>query len=210
MDLDLRTVDKLLTTTRAVRKRLDPTRPVPRDVIMDCLRLAIQAPSAADAQNWRWVVVTDPTIRKEIAAIHSADNEDFLRGELERLEDGPERRRIASALYLVEHLHEVPAFVLPYVIDPGLEGLQGQPMPPALLYGSIFPAMWSFQLALRSRGLGTTPVFVTSEAQVSEVVGAPADSHLAGLLPVAYYTGSTFKPARRHPVEDVTFFDRWG
>jgi hypothetical protein len=108
VDLDPTTVDKLLTTTRAVRKRLDLSRPVPRDV-----------------------------------------------------------------------------------------------------NGSIFPEMWSFQLALRSRGLGTTSVFVTSELLVSEVVGAPTGSHLAGLLPVAYYTGSTFTPARRCPVEDVTSFDRW-
>ena len=209
MTLDLATVDELLTTTRAVRKRLDLTRPVPLEVVLDCLRLATQAPSAADAQNWRWVVVTDPAVRKEIAALQAGDGE-FLRGEVARLDDGSERRRFQSALHLVEHLQEVPVLVVAYAIDPDLAGLKGQQLPPALLFGSIFPAVWSFQLAMRSRGLGTTPIFVADQDRLAEIVGAPEDAHLAAVLPVAYYTGTTFKPASRRPVEDVTFWNHWG
>ena len=210
MDLDLATVDRLLSTTRSVRKRLDLTRPVPADVITECIRLATQAPTAADAQNWHWVAVTDVSKRRAIADMHRAANEEFARGEVARLDPGAELRRMDSALYLIEHLHEVPVLVLAYVLDPHLEALEGQLPPPAALYGSIFPAVWSFQLALRARGLGTSPLFVADEAAVSAVVGAPEDANIASLLPVAYYTGESFKPAQRRPVEDVLSWDRWG
>jgi nitroreductase len=210
MSLDLATVDALLTTTRAVRKRLDLDRPVPRDVILECLRLAVQAPSAADTQIWRSVVVTDEVQRKKIADVRRSVDEAYVRGEIERLEDGPERRRFVSALYLLEHLHEVPALVLAYAVAPELRGLEGAELPPALVYGSIFPAVWSFQLALRSRGLGSTPLFAPEEESIADVVGAPPDAQLVTLLPVAYFTGSTFQPARRRPVEEVTFWDTWG
>lgn len=209
MNLDLATVDELLTTTRAVRKRLDLNRPVPRHVILDSLRIATQAPSAADAQNWRWLVVTDAAIRREIADIRRSSDEEFIRAKVAGLEDGLERRRMESALYLLEHLHEVPALVLAYAIDPELEGLQGQPVPPALLYGSIFPAVWSLQLALRARGLGTTPLAVPEETRIARLVGAPSDAHLATLLAVAYYKGTSFKPAHRRPVEEVTHWNHW-
>ncbi len=201
MDLDIDTVDRLLSTTRAVRKRLDLTRPVPRDVIIDCMRLATQAPTAADTQNWRFVVVTDERLRKAIGDVHRADTEEFIRG-LRADSDGAARRRLDSALYLIEHLHEVPALVLAYVLDDGA-------LPPMVLHGSIFPAVWSFQLALRARGLGTTPVWVENERAVSEIVGAPDDARLASLLPTAYYTGETFQPARRRPVDEVLFWERW-
>jgi nitroreductase len=202
VDLDLDTVDRLLSTTRAVRKRLDLTRPVPRDVIAECLRLATQAPTAADTQNWRFVVVTDETRRKAIGDLHRADNEEFIRGLLAE-SDGAARRRLDSALFLIEHLHEVPVHVLAYVLDDGQ-------LPPMVLYGSIFPAVWSFQLALRARGLGTTPVWVESDRAVGEIVGAPAEARLAALLPTAYYTGDTFRPARRRPLDEVLFWDAWG
>lgn len=208
-DLDLATVDRLLSTTRAVRKRLDLTRPVPDRVIEDALRLAVQAPSAADEQNWRWVVVTDPEVRQAIADVHRAGNEPFLRSALDGLAPGSERRRLESALYLVEHLHEVPALVLAYVLTPDLPGLGDRALPPGLLYGSIWPAAWSFQLALRARGLGTTPVYVTDQAAVGEIVAAPANAELTTLLPVAYYTGDTFEPARRRPLDEVVHWNIW-
>jgi nitroreductase len=209
MDLDVGTVDRLLTTTRAVRKRLDLTRPVPPDVITECVRLATQAPSAADAQNWRWVVITEPGLRKEIADIRRADDLAFIQAKVAGLGPGPERRRMESALYLLEHLHEVPVLVLPYVLDLDLDGLEGQPVPPALLYGSIFPAVWSFQLALRSRGLGTTPLAAPDERAIAQVIGAPEDAHLSAFLPVAYYIGESFRPAARRPVDEVLAWDGW-
>lgn len=207
MEFDLASVDQLLSTTRSVRRRLNFGKPVPEAVIIECLRLATQAPSAADAQNWRWVVITDARPRIAIAEIHRAANEEYVRSELDGLKEGASRRRLESALYLIEHLHEAPVHVLAYVLESSIES---QGLPPAVLYGSIFPAVWSFQLALRSRGLGTTPLFVADEAAVAAVVGAPAEARVASLLPVAYYTGDSFKPASRRPIEDVLYWNRWG
>jgi nitroreductase len=209
-DLDVATVDRLLSTTRSVRRRLDPRRPVPDGIIRQCLELAVQAPSPADVQSWRWVVVTDEATRKAIADMYRAANEPYVRGELERVGEGAERRRFVSVLDLIDHLHEIPVLVAAYVLEPDLPGLGDQAMPPALLYGGAFPAVWSFQLALRARGLGTTPLFVADEAPLAEIVGAPANAHLVALLPVAYYTGTTFKPAPRRPLDEVAFGDTWG
>ena len=204
MDLDLETVDRLLTTTRAVRKRLDLTRAVPPEVITECVRLATQAPSAADMQNWRWVAVTEERRRMAIGDIHRAGGDAvFVRGLLAKAV-GAERRRLESALYLTDHLHEAPVIMLVYALEP-----DGQQLPPPVLYGSVFPAMWSFQLALRSRGLGSSPMWVENEQAVNEVVGAPATARAAAMLPVAYYTGETFKPAARRPVDEVLSWDAW-
>jgi nitroreductase len=207
MELDLATVDRLLSTTRAVRRRLDLTRPVPTGVITECVRLATQAPTAGDAQNWRWVVVSDPRRREAIAEIHRATNEAYVRGRVAALGEGAERRRMESVLHLIDHLHEVPVHVLAYALDPEPEGRK---LPPVLLYGSVFPAVWSFQLALRARGLGTTPLYVANEAAVAAVVGAPDGAYLASLLPVAYFTGDSFRPAARRPVEEVLYWNAWG
>jgi nitroreductase len=209
MDLDRDTVDRLLTTTRAVRRRLDVTRSVPADVVTECLELALQAPTAADQQNWRWIVVTDADLRRQIGSLYRAANDDFVRGQVEGLEPGAERRRMESVLHLVEHLADVPVLVAAYVIEPELEGLGDQQVPPALLYGSIYPAVWSFQLALRSRGLGTVPLFIPDEASLADLLGAPERAHLASLLPVAYHTGKTFRRAHRLPVADVVGWNGW-
>ncbi len=138
MELDVAMIDHLLSTTRSVRRRLDVARQVPREVITECIRLATQAPSAANAQNWRWVVVTDSERRKAIAEIHRAGNEAYAQRELEVLPDGADRRRMASALHLIRRLHRVPVHVLVYALDPELDGLNGHDVPPALLYGSVF------------------------------------------------------------------------
>jgi nitroreductase len=68
---ELTQTDKLLSTTRSVRKRLDLDRPVPTSVIVECLTLAIQAPTGSNEQGWRWLVVTDPDKRRELARMYS-------------------------------------------------------------------------------------------------------------------------------------------
>jgi nitroreductase len=208
-DLDIPTVDRLLTTTRAVRKRLDPSRPVPEATITECLRIAVQAPSAADSQSWRWLVLTSPEPKQAVAAIFRRASEP-VRGFLTDAEaagDEAARRRLSSSLYLVDHLHEMPVLVLACVVD---EEVDGQHLPPLAHYGSIFPAIWSFQLALRSRGLGSTPMLLPDPKAVVDLLGIPADVEPVSLVPVAYYTGETFKPANRRPVEEITYWNRWG
>ncbi len=207
-ELDLVTVDELLSTTRAVRKRLDLTRPVPREVILDCLRLAIQAPTGSNAQRWRWIVVTDPDTRAALADLYrnppaSSGEPTGARSEPPPETTGPMRRMMESAMYLREHLHEVPALVVPCTEDAG--GAAGWAP-------SIYPAVWSFMLALRSRGLGSciTTGHLFRQEEAAALLGVPDEFVQACLLPVAYFTGETFRPAARRPVEEITYWDRWG
>jgi len=203
--LDLDTVDKLLTTTRAVRKRLDLTRPVELDVVLECLDLALQAPTGSNQQTWRWLVVTDPGVRVALADLYRnlpADRPPTRLGSVPPPEE-QQARVTDSAGYLMQHLHEVPVLVVPCVEDVG--GAAGWAP-------SIYPAVWSFMLALRSRGLGSvlTTVHLYRQAEAAALLGVPAGFVQSCLLPVAYFTGDDFRPAERRPVEEVTFVDHWG
>ncbi len=202
---DLATVDKLLTTTRAVRKRLDLTRPVELDVIMECLRLAIQAPTGSNQQTWRWLVVTDPEVRGRLADLYRTLPADrpTSRAPTTTPPAAQQERVSESAGYLMEHIHEVPVLVVPCVEDTG--GAAGWAP-------SIYPAVWSLLLALRSRGLGSviTTVHLYRRAEADALLGVPDGFVQACLLPVAYYTGDDFKPADRRPVEELTYLDHWG
>ena len=154
MTLDISTCDELLATTRAVRKRLDLTRPVPREVIEACLELAVQAPTGSNSQTWRWLVVDDADKRQALADLYRRGGEAYLTAAGETA-TGQTARVFESALYLMEHLHEVPVHVIPC--------LEGRPREGASVtqlggyYASIYPAVWNFQLALRARGLGSCP-----------------------------------------------------
>jgi nitroreductase len=203
--LDLDTVDKLLTTTRAVRKRLDLTRPVELDVVMECLELALQAPTGSNQQTWRWLVVTDPDVRGALADLYRnlpSDRPTTRLGSVPPPED--QQARVSdSAGYLMQHMHEVPVLVVPCVEDVG--GAVGWPP-------SIYPAVWSFMLALRSRGLGSvlTTVHLYREAEAAALLGVPDGFVQSCLIPVAYYTGDDFRPADRRPVGEITYLNRWG
>ena len=203
--LDLDTVDKLLTTTRAVRRRLDLTRPVEIDVVMECLRLAIQAPTGSNQQTWRWIVVTDPQVRGQLAELYRNLPDDRPPVRLSSMPPPAEQqeRLMDSSNQLMEHIHEVPVLVVPCIEDAG--GAAGWPP-------SIYPAVWSFQLALRSRGLGSvlTTVHLYRRREADELLGVPDGFVQACLLPVAYFTGDDFQPADRRPVEELTYLDRWG
>jgi nitroreductase len=202
---DLDTVDRLLTTTRAVRKRLDMGRSVPVEVILECLRLAVQAPSGTNAQTWRWLVVTDPEVKRGLAELYQnpPPPSSAPRTEPSVPDTAQQRRVVESARYLTEHMHEVPAMVVPCILEAG--GAAGWAP-------SIYPAVWSFLLALRSRGLGSviTTVHLFRKSEAAELLGIPNGYAQACLLPVAYYTGDDFKPAVRRPVEEVAFLDHWG
>lgn len=211
---DLATTDLLLSTTRAVRKRLDLERPVEAEVIEQCLRLAIQAPTGSNAQGWRWLVVSDPALRKELAELYRRGAADYL-AEAEktaRAQGNKQNARIFdSAVYLLEHLAAVPVHVIPCIEGRVAEG-PASGVTGAGLYGSIFPAVWSFQLALRSRGLGSvlTTLHLFCEKETAELLSIPDNFTQAGLLPVAYTVGTEFKAAKRRPIEEVSFWNGWG
>jgi nitroreductase len=209
---DLTQIDRLLTTTRAVRRRLDLDRPVEREVVLDCLRVALQAPSGGNTQPWRWLVVDDPDVRAGLADLYRRAYDPYIEMQKDavRAAGGDDRGPILrSSDYLAEHLHEVPVHVIPCL----LTRLPDNPSPADMagLYGSILPAVWSFQLALRSRGLGSafTTLHLHHEREAAELLGIPATVTMAALLPVAYTKGHDFRPADRKPVEAVTYWNAW-
>ena len=208
------TPDELLTTTRAVRKRLDLTRPVEREVIEECLAIAQQGPSASNMQQWSFVVVTDPDRRAALAELYRKGAETYSRNRPDSQFDNPERvatqtRVISSAMYLVEHLHQVPVHVIPCINGRG----DNRPVVvQSALWGTVAPAAWSFMLAARARGLGTvwTSFHLFHEEAAAEILGIPYDRVMqAALIPVAYTRGSNFRPAPREPLERIIHWDTW-
>ena len=207
--MDISSIDELLTTTRAVRKRLDLTRPVPRDVILECIQLAMQAPTASNAQDWRWLVVTDAEKRAAIAEIYRTVGAQYLTQAAATATDPQTKRVYQSALSLTTTLAQVPVHVIP-CLDNRIDGTNH--LVAASAWASILPAGWSFLLALRSRGLGSvwTTMHLAKEREVGEVLGIPDTATQAALFPVAYTIGTDFRAAVRPPAETITFWDTWG
>ncbi len=216
MSIDRAAADKLLTTTRSVRKRLDLTRPVELELIQECIDIALQAPTGTNAQNWSFVVVTDQAKRTAIAEYYKQGLDGMVAsGYPPPLEPGDPREHVMpkvmdSASYLADIMDQVPVFVIPCVLG----RVENVPMvvAQASTYGSILPAAWSFMLACRARGLGTawTTIHLFHEAAVAELLGIPADWTQTALFPVAYYTGDDFKPAHRLGSAALTHWDSWG
>jgi nitroreductase len=209
--------DELLSTTRAVRKRLDLGRPVERELIEQCLTLAQQAPTGSNRQGWHFVVVTDPARRAALAELYRrAWN--WYRGQAgagDRPTPGSgarqatQRRVISSAQYLADRMHEVPVMVVPCIEH------ERAPQPIAAqagMLGSILPAVWSFCLAARARGLGTcwTTLHLRHEEEAAGVLGIPYDKILqVALIPVAHTRGTDFKPGPREPLERIVHWEGW-
>jgi nitroreductase len=207
--VDIASVDELLTTTRAVRKRLDLTRPVSHEVILECIRLAMQAPTSSNAQDWRWLVITDADKRAAVAEIYRNAGAEYLAYAAANTTDPQTRRVYESAMGLTETLGKVPVHVIP-CLDGRFDGTNH--LIAASAWASIIPAGWSFLLALRSRGLGSvwTTLHLAKEREVAEVLGIPDTVTQAALFPVAYTIGTDFKPAARPPAETITFWNTWG
>ena len=211
------TPDELLSTTRAVRKRLDFTRPVERAVLEECLALAVQAPSGSNRQRWHFVMVTDPDKRQALAGLYRRHWDSYRAGPTfvgnltsgDPARDATQARVASSAQYLADHFHEAPVLVVPCISGrrDGLPTvLQGG------LFASILPAVWSFMLAARSRGLGTclTTLHLESEQDAAKVLGIPyPDVMQVALIPVAYTIGTDFKSAPREPLDSIVHWDGW-
>ncbi len=208
------TPEELLTTTRSVRRRLDLNRPVPRELIVECIQTATQAPTGSNRQQWQWIVVTDQDKRSFIGECYRKAWYAYATGGRPTYTaEDPRAARQAqiqtSARYLADHMGEVPALVIACI-----EGrVEGQPnVAMAGLYGSILPAAWSFMLAARLRGLGSayTTLHLGYEREVAELLGLPFEQVAqAALLPVAYYTGEGFQQAARIPLESILHWDQW-
>jgi len=200
--------DELLSTTRAVRKRLDLDRPVERDVLLECVELAVQAPSGSNMQRWHWVFVTEPDKKAALAELYNrVFRVTYTPDALGQLDAAGERIR-ESAQHLADHLHEVPAMLVPCQWGrPGPDGANQ-----AGYWGSILPAVWSFLLAARSRGLGSvwTTMHLAHEREAADILGIPYERCAqAGLFPIAYTIGSDFKPGPRKDLDAIVHWDRW-
>lgn len=207
MELDLKTCDLLLGTTRAVRKRLDLERSVPRKIVTDCLDLAVQAPTGSNSQTWRWVVVDDPKIRSDLADLYRRHASRYLYGAATQENDNQTKRVFQSAIYLMENLERVPIHVIPCILGRVPQGSNG-----AGFFASIYPAVWNFQLALRARGLGSclTTLHLGSEREAAEILNIPDHVTQTALLPVAWTIGTHFKRAKRPPADTVTYWNNFG
>jgi nitroreductase len=205
----LLTPDELLSTTRAVRRRLDFTRPVEREVIEDCLRLAQQAPSGSNSQKWHFVVVTDAAKRTELGELWRRGAERYLAAAKLNPQPSQDERLLESVRHLAAHIHEVPVHVIPCVngrTDGEAAFIQ------AGRWASIMPATWSFMLAARARGLGTawTSFHLAHEREAADILGIPSEDVMqAALIPVAYTVGGPFKPARRNGLDTMVHWDAW-
>lgn len=211
---NLKIVDHLLKTTRSVRKRLDLSKPVEREVIEECLEIAIQAPTGSNQQRWQFIVITDEEKRAKISEYYRTSFEAY-RGTTDKpapvtapegVDMAQMKRVVSSAQYLADNMHKVPVLLIACYEGRPSGGNQ------AGFFGSILPAVWSLMLALRARGLGSawTTLHLPYEQEVAELLGIPDTYTQAALLPIAYFTGDDFKVAKRIPAKEVTSWDTWG
>jgi nitroreductase len=203
--------DRLLTTTKQVRKRLDLTREVPSEVVLDCIDVASRAPIGGNIEANRWILVDDPEIRSGLAELYRKFGADYLEAGKQQVaqagSDPTAVRVVESSLYLLEHLHEVPMMIVPVRLGEPEPSTFGQ----ATFWGSVIPGVWSLQLALRSRGIGSawTTLHLYEENAAAELLGLPDTVTQIALLPTAYFTGDDFHPARRRPAREVTYRNKW-
>jgi nitroreductase len=207
---DLAETDRLLSTTKQVRKRLDLTRPVPYEELLDCIEIAGHAPMGGNLERNRWMIIDDPALKERIAERFAEVGRPYLAANSEIRGDDRSQKVIDSANFLVDHLAEVPALVLSLRLDrpPLSPDSQGGA---AAYYGSVLPGVWSFQLAARARGIGSawTTFHLEHEAEIAELLGIPTSVTQVCLLAVGYYTGDSFAPAPRRPAAEVTYLNRW-
>ncbi len=214
------TADDVLASTRAVRKRLDFDRPVPRELILECLELAVQAPTGGNRQGWQWIFVDDPAQKLALAEIYRENYAVYAEATRARLERAvaagdpaaaQAARVSASSVYLAENYERVPVMMIP-VIEGRIDGATGAQS--AGFWGSLLPAVWSFMLAARERALGTawTTIHLNDggDARAADVLGIPNDRFTqAGLIPIAFTLGTDFKPAARVPLEPLVHWNTW-
>ena len=214
MHLNL-SADEVLMTTRSVRKRLDFDRPVEREIVMECLDIALQAPTGSNRQGWQWMFVTDDDKKLALRDIYR-ENFDMYK-QMPRPEyaaDDPRADRadkvVDSASYLAEEFHRAPVLLVPLLEGKPADGAAGS----AGYWGSLLPAVWSFMLALRERSMGsawtTLHLINGGDQKAAELLGFPHDRYSqAGLFPIAYTQGTDFKLASRIPAAEVSHWDGW-
>ena len=214
--------DQLLSTTRAVRKRLDFDRAVPESVIKECMEIAIQAPTGSNAQGWQFMFVTDEAKRAKIGEIYQrafsvyrempiAIHKLHMDSSDNSLTQS-QQRSASSADYLADHMAQAPVLMIPCIAGRTDTEAGAEIISQTGTLGSIIPAAWNFMLAARARGLGTawTTLHLMFEKEVADLLDVPYDEFMQiALIPIAYTVGTNFKPAYRPPVENIMHFNTW-
>lgn len=214
------TPKELLTTTRAVRKRLDLEKPVEIELVKKCIEIAQQAPSASNRQNWHFLIITDQYLKNSLSDLFQKGWHSYIDSPTSVAKtmnsDDPkksktQRRIYESAKYLVDNLRNVPVFVIPCV-EGRTDGSNVSVVVQSAIWGSIAPAVWNFVLAARLYGLGTTwtSFHLRFEKDAAELLKIPYEKVMqVALLPVAFYKGSSFRPAPRDPVDKIIHVNTW-
>jgi nitroreductase len=202
--------DELLTTTRSVRRRLELDRPVPRELIEECIDVAMQAPMGGNIVRCRWMVVDDRVLRSKIAEIYRKAYGSYRVSAQERSAAAgvDNSRQFASSDHLADVLERVAVHLIPcHIAQP--TGLDSYWL--STFYGSVMPAVWSMMLALRSRGLGSslTTLHLKDASEIGELLGIPATATQLALLPIGWYTGTSFQRVKRPAAEHVTYWNAW-
>ena len=148
MNIDVSSVDYVLSTTRSVRLRLDFEREVDMQVILDCIDIAEQAPTGGNLGSRRWIVITEQKQKEKIADLYfNSAGKWMVKARDSLVGTGhPNEKMMESAAYLAENLAKSPAIVVPTII--GVHDNSGRPG----LFDSVIQSAWSFCLALRARG----------------------------------------------------------
>jgi nitroreductase len=208
---DVDTLEHFLTTTKQVRRRLDLTRQISLDVVMDCIDIASRAPIGGNLQINRWLLVDDADTKAKLADIYRKFGVGYAQAGRDQVEavgrDATAIRVLESAEYLLEHLHEVPLMIVPLRLDrPGTSTFEQ-----ATFWGSVTPGVWSLQVALRSRGIGSawTTLHLEHEDEAAAVLGLPNTVTQIALLPTGFFTGDGFVPSKRRPAAEVTYHNKW-
>ena len=193
-----------LHTQRAIR-RFKPD-PVPDAALRRVLDAAIQAPSGGNRQPWSFVVVKDPGLRQSVADYYRRSWEESDLRSMANHADASTAQVYASATFLADHMGDVPVLILAGILRSGPSG--------SMTTGaSIYPAVQNLMLAARGLGLGTviTTVHRRYETEIKELLGIPEGVDTAALIPLGYpLEEKQFGPARRRPIEEVSFLDKWG
>ena len=210
-NFDLAQTDRLMQTTKQVRKRLDLTRTVPVNTVLDCIDIASRAPIGGNMQVNRWLLIDDAKKIQALASLYGEYGKDYLENgkkQVEQLGSDPTAKRVVeSSIYLLEHLKDVPLMIIPLRI-----GLPGKSLfEQATFFGSVLPGVWSLQMALRSRGIGSawTTLHLYNDLKANDLLGIPDTVTQVALLPTAYYTGSDFIPSKRRDAKEITYHNTW-
>jgi nitroreductase len=208
-EFDVAEINRLMTTTKQVRKRMDLTRPVPIELLLECIDIASHAPMGGNLERNRWMIVDDPDLKAAIGERYADVGRPYLAQNAELRGDDRSQRVIDSARFLVDHLAEIPALVIAMRLD--RLPADAPVADVAGYYGSVIPGVWSFQLAARARNIGSawTTFHLVHEREIGELLGIPESVTQVALLPVAFYTGDSFTPAPRRPAREITYLNRW-